>query len=65
MENNKALVTEEKLNQLSEIINTIKGAQGRISIAQYESLVCNLFVLVPELESIQKNTRLRVLLEYK
>jgi hypothetical protein len=47
--------------QLTEIARVLKETQGKAMVSQYESTLSKLFMIVPELESIQKNARLKVL----
>jgi len=52
--------TLEKNMKLSEVTKIIKDYQGKITLSHFENTLHNLFELVPELEAIQKNARLRV-----
>lgn len=56
-----AVDLEEAKQQLAEIVKLLKETQGKASISQYETVLSKLFAIVPELESIQKNARLKVL----
>ncbi len=50
----------EKNLKLAEVARLIKDNQGHISVSQFENVMQPMFELVPELEAIQKDARLRV-----
>ena len=54
------LSNAEKDQKLAEITKIVKENQGNITTLQFDNVVSLLFTLVPELETIQKNARIKV-----
>jgi len=60
MENARNEMEENKEQQLSEIAQALIANQGMITSQIYNKTISNLFLIVPDLETIQKDIRLKV-----
>lgn len=58
-------VDDLKNEQLSEIVHALAESQGAITNQMYEKVLSNLFTIVPDLETIQHNIRLKVKSKHK
>ena len=67
---NQDLIQEEvetvsiKEYQFSEFFGIVNENQGRITNQMFDSVLKNLFIYVPELETIQSNIRLKVMYRF-